>query len=224
MQIIAYPHEQNEVYTDEGEMRTVLNGRVPEVSAVDSGSIRWRPGDRQISHRIPKQEIGGPIRGSAVDESVKYQICESQPTPLVEYYPEGRILLIDNCQKSAAGEEMSESIIVHYDTDEHDIRSLVVAVDIDSADFVLRPFADAILAKYGIWREPESDREREARLKTEGSSRGNGEISALEVAAPGASGIQPGTRQLIYRQWEDGSSRPRNSGKHHRPLRQGQAR
>ena len=100
-----------------------------------------------------------------MDESVKYQICESQPTPLVEYYPEGRILLIDNCQKSAAGEEMSESIIVHYDTDEHDIRSLVVAVDIDSADFVLRPFADAILAKYGIWREPESDREREARLK-----------------------------------------------------------
>ena len=100
-----------------------------------------------------------------MDESVKYQICESQPTALVEYYPEGRILLIDNCQKSAAGEEMSESIIVHYDTDEHDIRSLVVAVDIDSADFVLRPFADAILAKHGVWREPESDRERDARLK-----------------------------------------------------------
>ena len=100
-----------------------------------------------------------------MDESVKYQICESQPTALVEYYPEGRILLIDNCQKSSAGEEMSESIIVHYDTDEHDIRSLVVAVDIDSADFVLRPFADAILAKHGVWREPESDRERDARLK-----------------------------------------------------------
>ena len=96
---------------------------------------------------------------------MKYQISESQPTALVEYYPEGRILLIDNCQKSAAGEEMSESIIVHYDTDEHDIRSLVVAVDIDSADFVLRPFADAILAKYGVWREPESDRERDERLK-----------------------------------------------------------
>ena len=30
MQIMAYPHEQNEVYTHEGEMRTVLNGRVPE--------------------------------------------------------------------------------------------------------------------------------------------------------------------------------------------------
>ena len=97
--------------------------------------------------------------------SMKYQISESQPTALVEYYPEGRILLIDNCQKSAAGEEMSESIIVHYDTDEQDIRSLVVAVDIDSADFVLRPFADAILAKYGVWREPESDRERDERLK-----------------------------------------------------------
>ena len=96
---------------------------------------------------------------------MKYQISESQPTALVEYYPEGRILLIDNCQKSAAGEEMSESIIVHYDTDEQDIRSLVVAVDIDSADFVLRPFADAILAKYGVWREPESDRERDERLK-----------------------------------------------------------
>ena len=96
---------------------------------------------------------------------MKYQICESQPAAIVEYYSDGQILLIDSCQKSAAGEEMSESIIAHYDKDEDNEPSLVVAIFIDSAEFVLRLFADAILAKHGIWREPESGREREARLK-----------------------------------------------------------
>ena len=86
-------------------------------------------------------------------QSVKYPVRESLPPALVEYHPNGQILLIENGQKSAAGEEMSENIIVHYDKDNDDERSSAVAIRIDRAEYVLKPFVDAILAKYGVKRE-----------------------------------------------------------------------
>jgi len=98
-------------------------------------------------------------------DSMKYPVEESMPVALVEYYPDWHILLIETGHKSAAGEEFASDIIVHYDKDEDDEPSFVVAIHIDSAELLLRPFADKVLAKYGVWREPESDREREARLK-----------------------------------------------------------
>lgn len=90
-------------------------------------------------------------------ESVKAHIWESPPPALVEYFPEGQVLLIENGQRSAAGEEMSENIIVHYDKDEPDAPSSAVAIRIDSAEHVLRPFVDAILAKYGLTRDVERE-------------------------------------------------------------------
>ena len=98
-------------------------------------------------------------------DSMRYSIEESMPGALVEYYPDIQILFIETGRKSAAGEEFAADITVHYDRDEDNEPSFVVAIHIDSAELLLRPFADAILTKYGIWREPESDREREARLK-----------------------------------------------------------
>lgn len=98
-------------------------------------------------------------------DPMKYSIEESTPGALVEYYPDIQILLIETGQKSAAGEELAADITVHYDKDEDNEPTFVVAIHVDSAELLLRPFADAILAKYGIWREPESDLEREARLK-----------------------------------------------------------
>lgn len=98
-------------------------------------------------------------------DSMKYIIEESMSAALVEYYPDWQILLIETGQKSAAGEEFASDIIVHYDKDEDNEPSFVVAIHIDSAELLLRPFADKVLAKYGVWREPESDWERDARLK-----------------------------------------------------------
>lgn len=100
-----------------------------------------------------------------MEHTVKYPVMDSKPPAIVEYYPESHILYIWNGQKSAGGEELSADIIVHYDKDEDNEPSFVVAIHIDSAELLLRPFADKVLAKYGVWREPESDREREARLK-----------------------------------------------------------
>lgn len=98
-------------------------------------------------------------------DSMKYPVAESMSAASAEYYPDWHILFIETGQKSAAGEEFASDIIVHYDKDEDDEPSFVVAIHIDSAELLLRPFADKVLAKYGVWREPESDRERDARLK-----------------------------------------------------------
>ena len=86
-------------------------------------------------------------------QSVKYPVRASLPPALVEYHTDGQILLIENGQKSAAGEEISENIIIHYDKDNDDERSSAVAIRIDRAEYVLKPFVDAILAKYGVKRE-----------------------------------------------------------------------
>ena len=51
---------------------------------------------------------------------------------------------------------MAENIIVHYDKDEPDEECSAVAIRIDSAEYVLKPFVDAILAKYGVERRPET--------------------------------------------------------------------
>lgn len=90
-----------------------------------------------------------------MEKSVKWPVRESKPPALVEYYPAGQILLIENGQRSAAGEEMAEDVIVHYDKDEDNAPASVVAIRIDRAEHVLKPFVEAILAKYGVKREPE---------------------------------------------------------------------
>ena len=100
-----------------------------------------------------------------MEHTVEYPVREPKPPAIVEYNPEFHILFIWTEQKSAAGEEMSSDITVHYDRDEDNEPSFVVAIHIDSAELLLRPFSDAMLAKNGVWREPESERERETRLK-----------------------------------------------------------
>ena len=97
--------------------------------------------------------------------TVKYPATGSKPPAIVEYYQESHILFIWTGQKSAAGEEFASDIIVHYDKDEDNEPSFVVAIHIDSAELLLRSFADKVLAKYGVWREPESEQEREERRK-----------------------------------------------------------
>ena len=86
-----------------------------------------------------------------MEKQMKWPVKESTPPALVEYHPEDQILRIENGQKSAVGEDMSENIIVHYDKDDETFAS-VVAIRIDQAEHVLKPFVDAILAKYGVKR------------------------------------------------------------------------
>ena len=68
----------------------------------------------------------------------------------VEYIPESQVLFIENGQDSAIGDDFAEHIIVHYDNDDVAVPASLTAIRIDHAEYVLKPFVDAILAKYGI--------------------------------------------------------------------------
>ena len=68
----------------------------------------------------------------------------------VEYIPESQVLFIENGRESAVGDDFAEHIIVHYDNDDVAAPASLTAIRIDQAEYVLKPFVDAILAKYGV--------------------------------------------------------------------------
>ena len=72
------------------------------------------------------------------------------PPARVEYDTKAQILRIENGQSSQVGEEIAEDVIVHYDKDDDHAPASAVAIRIDRAEVVLKPFVDAILAKYGV--------------------------------------------------------------------------
>ena len=90
-----------------------------------------------------------------MDDTVKYPTWESPPPATVEYHPEYQVLLIETGQASEVGEQIAEYIVVHYDKDDDHAPSSAVAIRIDCAEHVLKPFVDAILAKYGVQRKQE---------------------------------------------------------------------
>ena len=85
------------------------------------------------------------------------KIIELEPLPnaKVIYEPEYQVLYIANGQPDAVGEEMARDVLVLYDKDVDDAPTSAVAIRIDCAEVVLKPFADAILAKYGVTPETE---------------------------------------------------------------------
>ena len=85
-----------------------------------------------------------------MDRELNLPPWESAPAARVEYYPEGQILFIENGQQGVVGEEMAENVIVHYEKDEANQQASAVVIRIDRAEYVLKPFVDAILAKYGL--------------------------------------------------------------------------
>lgn len=72
------------------------------------------------------------------------------PPAQVEYIPESQVLFIENGQGSVVGDDFAEHIIVHYDNDDVAAPASLTAIRIDRAEYVLKPFVDAILAKYGV--------------------------------------------------------------------------
>lgn len=77
------------------------------------------------------------------------------PKANVIYEPQRQVLFIENGESSEVGEEMAKGVLVFYDKDVDDAPTSAVAIRIDRAEVVLKPFVDAILAKYGI--QPEQD-------------------------------------------------------------------
>ena len=77
---------------------------------------------------------------------------ELLPLATVVYAPEAQILYLENGRIREVAEEMARRVLVYFDKENEDE---AVAVRIDSAESVLKPFVDAILAKHDIPPEPE---------------------------------------------------------------------
>ncbi len=90
-------------------------------------------------------------RRPVVEETIHRQ-REPLPKPTVVYTPESQILYLENGQVREDAAEMSRNVLVYYGKEQE---SEAVAIRIDCAEIVLKPFVDAILAKYGI--KPETD-------------------------------------------------------------------
>ena len=73
------------------------------------------------------------------------------PTAEVSYEPSYEILFVENGKSSEVAEEMARRVIVYFDKDKEDE---AVAIRIDSAEWVLKPFVDAVLAKHGMSPNP----------------------------------------------------------------------
>ena len=73
------------------------------------------------------------------------------PLATVVYVPEAQILYFENGRIREAAEEMARSVLVYFDKENE---NEAVAVRIDSAESVLKPFVDAVLERHGIKPDP----------------------------------------------------------------------
>ena len=65
----------------------------------------------------------------------------------VFYNPDTQVLIIENGQRSEVAEEMAQDVVVFYDKDCDIAPTSAVAVRIDCAEHVLKPFIDAVLTR-----------------------------------------------------------------------------
>lgn len=89
---------------------------------------------------------------------MEHQVKGSDLLSLTEanvfYEPEYQVLFISNGDSSEVGEEMAKGVLVLYDKDVDDAPTSAVAIRIDRAEVVLKPFVDAVLVKHGITPDP----------------------------------------------------------------------
>ena len=78
---------------------------------------------------------------------VKRAEIDPPPKATVVYIPESQILYIENGLLRDEAEEMAQDTHVYYGKDD---ATSAVAIRIDRAETILKPFVDAILAKYGV--------------------------------------------------------------------------
>ena len=69
----------------------------------------------------------------------------SESEPVVRYFPETQSLWIDSGKQIGEGETIAKGVVVFYNKEDG---SAAEGVRIELAEHVLKPFVDAIIAKY----------------------------------------------------------------------------
>ena len=85
-----------------------------------------------------------------VDLACRQTAPHSELKPAVLYYPDTQTLFIENGRSRAEGEHVAKGVMVFYAaTTGAELDHAVSALTIEHAETTLKPFVDAILAKYG---------------------------------------------------------------------------
>ena len=104
-----------------------------------------------ITHNptAPKQQHKKGYRETVTTQIQRVEL-ELAPFSEATYDPDCQTLLIENGDSSRECREMAKDIHILYDKDDNNAPTSAVAIRIDRAETVLKPFVDAILAKYGV--------------------------------------------------------------------------
>ena len=73
----------------------------------------------------------------------------SDPEPVVTYFPDSQWLWVDSGKPLGEAETIANGVVVYYGKDD---AGQAEGIRIEFAEAVLKPFVDAILAKYGVDR------------------------------------------------------------------------
>lgn len=88
-----------------------------------------------------------------VTTQIRHEEWDLAPYSEATYDSDLKTLLIENGNPSSECREMAKDIHVFYGKDADNAPDSAVAIRIDRAEVVLKPFVDAILAKYGATLE-----------------------------------------------------------------------
>ena len=86
-----------------------------------------------------------------MSEQVKHTPRDFEMEPVVRYFPETQSLWIEGGKQLGEGETITSGVVVFYNKEDD---TLAEGVRIELAEHVLKPFVDAIIAKYGTKLEP----------------------------------------------------------------------
>ena len=78
-------------------------------------------------------------------KQVKHAQEDFESEPVVRYFPETQSLWIDSGKSLGEGETIAKGVVVFYGNDDD---TTAEGVRIELAEHVLKPFVDAIVAKY----------------------------------------------------------------------------
>ena len=84
---------------------------------------------------------------------VKSGVRRQQNEPIVKYYADTETLCITNGKPLGEGDDICKDVVAFFDKDNP---SEVVGLTIECAEEVLKPFVEAIMAKYGVHRVEET--------------------------------------------------------------------
>ena len=79
-------------------------------------------------------------------KKLKETRTSAEPEPVVRYFPETQSLWIGNGNHLGEGETIAKDVVVFYGKEDD---TTAEGIRIEFAEHVLKPFVDAIIAKYG---------------------------------------------------------------------------